>query len=425
MSAYAAQLTGFAPAPPRVGVGVQRLALAYIWVTIALSAIVFTEPAPCDALMVGAIFVLPVAGLTRFTPGIALYLMLWTLIVAGGFIAVTQAGALEVPAKHIGITLYLALSSVVMAAFVLDAPIPHVRLIMSAYLVAALVAATAGLVGYFSLVPGAHDLFVPEEFGRVSGTFKDPNVLSAFLVPALLYVLNSVMRAGVVRAGFGLIAAPILLLASLLAFSRGGWLNLAVSLVVYAYLAFGSAASHRHRLKLLVYVGIGAVLAVAILAAALAIPSVAELMTMRASLEQPYDVGPEGRFGGHVKAFGLVLSHPLGLGALEFARAYHHEDAHEVYLSMFLNTGWIGGTLYISVVLLTLWLGLRTVIRERGGNGIAAVFFASFVGMVIEGVVIDSDHWRHFYLIMAMIWGMALAPDDPTRVNHNDRKLLA
>jgi hypothetical protein len=413
MSAYAPTHTTFLADGQRgIGVGIKRLALAYVWITIALSGVVFSEPAPCDALMVGAILLLPVVGLTRFTPGIALYLMLWAFIVAGGFIAVTQAGVIAVPAKHMGITLYLALSSVVMAAFVLDAPIANVRLIMSAYLVAALVAATTGLIGYFSLVPGAHDLFVPEDFGRVSGTFKDPNVLGAFLVPALLYVLNSVIRAGVLRTGLGLLAAPILLFASLLAFSRGAWLNLAVSLVAYAYLAFGSAASHRQRLKLIVYVAIGAFLAVGIFAAALTIPSIAELMNMRASLEQPYDMGPEGRFGGHVKAFGLMLTHPLGLGALEFARAYHHEDAHEVYLSMFLNAGWIGGTLYIAVVLLTLGLGLRAVLRDRGGNGIAAVFLAAFVGMVVEGAVIDTDHWRHFYLIMAMIWGMALAPAD-------------
>ena len=106
----------------RISVGVKRLALAYVWVTIAFSGIVFSEPAPCDALMVGAIVLLPVVGLTRFTPGIALYLMLWALIVVGGFIAVTQAGVIDVPIKHMGITLYLALSSVVMAAFVLYRP---------------------------------------------------------------------------------------------------------------------------------------------------------------------------------------------------------------------------------------------------------------------------------------------------------------
>ena len=57
--------------------------------------------------------------------------------------------------------------------------------------IAALVAGVAALVGYFGLVPGTYDLFT--EFGRARGTFKDPNVLGAFLVPALLYAFNEVM----------------------------------------------------------------------------------------------------------------------------------------------------------------------------------------------------------------------------------------
>jgi hypothetical protein len=409
MAVYAPTQIDFLAGDRRgIGIGVTRLALAYVWLTIALSGVVFSEPALCDALMVGAIVLLPVVGLTRFTPGIAFYLMLWALIVAGGYIAVTQAGEIEVPIKHMSITLYLALSSVVMAAFVLQSPGPNIRLIMSAYLVAALVAAIAGFIGYFSLVPGAHDLFAPE-FGRVRGTFKDPNVLGAFLVPPLLYVLNSIVRVGVLRSGLALLAAPILLLSSLLAFSRGAWVNLAVAVVVYAYLAFASAASHRQRLQLIIYVTVGALVAQAILAAALSVPSIAELMHLRASLEQPYDVAQGGRFVGQVQALSLVITHPFGLGALEFARAYYDQDAHEVYLSMFLNAGWLGGTLYIAVVLLTIGLGFRQVVRDRGGDGVSAVLAAAFIGMVIEGAIVDTDHWRHFYLIMAMIWGLALA----------------
>jgi hypothetical protein len=39
---------------------------------------------------------------------------------------------------------------------------------------------------------------------------------------------------------------------------------------------------------------------------------------------------------------------------------------------------------------------------------VSAVLIACFA-MAFEGVVIDTDHWRHFYLIMAMVWGLALA----------------
>jgi hypothetical protein len=37
------------------------------------------------------------------------------------------------------------------------------------------------------------------------------------------------------------------------------------------------------------------------------------------------------------------------------------------------------------------------------------VAYATFVGEVAEGFIIDTDHWRHFYLLLGMIWGMAAA----------------
>ena len=410
MSIYAGTETASPVGGKRqVDAGLKRLALAYVWITIACSGIVFAEPAPADALMVGAIVLLPLVGLTRFTRGIGLYMALWALIVVASFLGATQASVFDVPTKYTGITLYLALSSVVMAAFVLKSPVVHVRLIMTAYLVAALIAACTGLIGYFNILPGAADLFTLD-FARARGTFKDPNVLGAFLVPPLLYVLNLVVGKGVVRGSPWLLAAPILLFGSLLAFSRGAWINLAVSLLAYACFTFTTVSTHRQRLQLIVYVMFVGILTLGTLATALSVPHVADVMEERARLDQPYDVGPEGRFGGQKKAVGLVVTHPLGIGALEFARSYNKEDVHEVYLNMFLNAGWIGGTLYLALVMLTLWIGLRQVVRDRGGDGMSAVLLAAFIGMAFEGVVIDTDHWRHFYLIMAMIWGMALAP---------------
>lgn len=393
--------------PRRVSTGIKRLALVYLWITVALGGVVYWEPAPYDALMIGAVILLPLVGLAPLTRGLSVYFLLLCGIVAGGYIATTQAGVLGVPVTHVTITLYLALSSVVMAAFVTHRPVANVRLIMSAYMVGALVAATAALVGYFALVPGAYDIFT--EFGRARGTFKDPNVLGAFLVPALLYAFNVVLTARFARASVWAVAMPILLLGTLLSFSRGAWLNLLVALAAYSFFTFVLAATNRERIKLIIAMVLAGLCAVGVLAAAQSIPKVAELMGERAAFEQSYDVGPEGRFGGQKKAAGLVATHPLGIGALEFGRVHHHEDVHEVYLNMFLNTGWVGGTLYIFLVLATVVLGLRLVLQERGGDGVGAVVVAAFFGMALEGAVIDTDHWRHFYLIMAMVWGMGLA----------------
>ena len=53
------------------------------------------------------------------------------------------------------------------------------------------------------------------------------------------------------------------------------------------------------------------------------------------------------------------------------------------------------------------------------------VVYACFVGHAIEGYLIDLDHWRHFWLLMALIWGLMLgdrrlvsaaALDDPRAI---------
>jgi hypothetical protein len=35
------------------------------------------------------------------------------------------------------------------------------------------------------------------------------------------------------------------------------------------------------------------------------------------------------------------------------------------------------------------------------------ILTASFAGLAFEGYVIDSDHWRSFFILMGCIWGLA------------------
>jgi hypothetical protein len=34
-----------------------------------------------------------------------------------------------------------------------------------------------------------------------------------------------------------------------------------------------------------------------------------------------------------------------------------------------------------------------------------------------EGFIIDTDHWRHFFLILGIIWGLAAAGHTAQRTN--------
>ena len=58
-------------------------------------------------------------------------------------------------------------------------------------------------------------------------------------------------------------------------------------------------------------------------------------------------------------------------------------------------------------MLATIALGLRLILRDCQKGDLSAFFLASFIGMAIEGLVVHTDHWRHFCLIMGVIWGMA------------------
>ncbi|MFD0987322.1 O-antigen ligase family protein [Methyloligella solikamskensis] len=408
-----------AGAPPHISAGIRRLALFYVWLTIATVGIVVADPAPYDALIMGATLMIPVVGLMRVSTGLAVYFFVWMVICAGGYIATTQAGTLEFSLPHTNITLFLALTSVPLVGFVGADSNARVHLLLSAYTVSAVIAVVAALIGYFNLLPGAYDIFT--QYGRAQGTFEDPNVFGAFLVPAILYCFYLVLNSSLTRAALVSAVGGFLLFGCLLSLSRGAWASLFVALLTFSFCMFSTAPTNRQRVKLFLVLLMAAIVAIGVVAAVQMAPNYAELFGERTSFEQSYDIGPEGRFAGHVRAMGLIVENPLGLGALEYARIWRLGDVHEVYLSMFLNTGWIGGLLYLGLVIATLALAIRRVIYDRGGDGLSAVALGAFVALVLEGFVIDTDHWRHFFVIMALIWGMALDMPPKRRGASDDR----
>ena len=381
-------------------------ALALVWLAVASGAIVFTEPAPVDLLTIGLIVLLPVIGLVAIKPGLVVMVSIWLAAAAAAFIANGFSNDIARSSVHSGISVYLYLATFVFAAFVARKPAAHARLILHAYQWAAFIAAIAGVIGYFDLAPGAAELFT--KFGRATGTFKDPNVYGPFLVPAMLYALHQCLTRPLLRAFVPALMLLFLGFAILLSFSRGAWFNLGAAMAIYVYFSFVCASTNRHRLKMISLGLVGMFVIGGAVVAATQSDAVGRMLEERAQLSQSYDEGPEGRFGGHEKAKRLILDNPLGIGAGVFTEVYHHEDVHNVYLSMFLNAGWVGGLLFIFMCALTTIYGLRHLFKRTASQSLFLIAYAAFVGNILEGFVIDIDHWRHFYLLMALVWGLML-----------------
>lgn len=175
-------------------------------------------------------------------------------------------------------------------------------------------------------------------------------------------------------------------------------------LVVY-FLALATEQSNRRRTRL-VMLGIAGVLAVfALLAAALSIDTVAAMFEQRARLVQDYDSSRLGRFARYALGFQLVMEHPLGLGPLGF-RNYFPEDTHNVYLKGFTTYGWLGGTAYIALALWTICAMVPLLFKSRPWTAFTQSVFAVLVAHLILSAIIDTDRWRHMYLLYGLAWGM-------------------
>jgi O-Antigen ligase len=203
-------------------------------------------------------------------------------------------------------------------------------------------------------------------------------------------------------------ALAIVVMALLLSFSRAAWGQFAGTAALLMLLTFITSRSNRERVRIILFAGLGAALLVMLIVALLSLDQVGNLFKERANLDQSYDMGPMGRFGRYTAGFTLALESPLGIGPLQFNKIFP-EDPHNTFLNAFMTGGWIVGVVYPTIVLTTLWIGLRYVFVDAPWRRIYLAVFCAFVGTVAESAIIDIDHWRHFFLLLGMVWGLILA----------------
>ena len=402
--AYAATAGGY-PSHLTAAPGILALQRALVWLAGASSAIVFIEPSPYELVTLVAAVLFVATGLRLRLVFMPLLLLLVLLNVGYSIGAVPLLDQAAV-ASWIATSWYMAVTVMFFAMVVSDDTAARLDMLRRGLIVGAMIASLAAIAGYFNLVPGGHDLLTLYERGR--GTFKDPNVLGAFLILPSLFVLQSVVLDRFGKAFRNTIALGILALAILLAFSRAAWGGLVVTSAFMLTLMVLTSRSSAERSRIIVMAIVAVVAGVTLIAVLLSFDSIAEMFSQRASLDQSYDEGRFGRFGRHILGADMALDLPFGIGPLQFHR-YFPEDTHNSYLNAFMSGGWISGVCYPALVFLTVIIGFRHIFVRVPWQRAYLAIFSAFLGTVGENFVIDTDHWRHFWLMLGTMWGMFAA----------------
>src|SRR6202158_1668358 len=402
--AYAATAEGFpssVTAAPRV-VALQR---ALVWLVGASGAIVFIEPSPYELVTLAATVIFFAPGWRLLLVFMPLLLLLFLVNIGYTISAISLMDKPEV-VNWIATSWYMAVTVVFFAMVLSEDTAARLDMLRRGLIVGAVIAATSGIAGYFNLVPGGHDLLTLYE--RARGTFKDPNVLGAFLILPALFALQSVVSDRLGKSFRSAISLGIMALAILLAFSRAAWGGLVITSAFMLALMILTSRSHAQRSRIIVTAAVAVILVAMLLAVLLSFDTVGEMFRQRASFDQSYDEGRFGRFGRHILGAQLALDVPFGIGPLQF-HTYFPEDTHNSYLNAFMSGGWLAGVCYPALVFVTVIMGFRHVFVRVPWQRAYLAIFAAYLGTVGESFVIDTDHWRHFWMMLGTMWGMFAA----------------
>ena len=361
---------------------------------VLLLGAVRTDPAATDAVF-GVVMAAAVAT-RRFRLAAVPRTMRHLL---GALVALNLLSAINVvdvagAERFLAITLYLVVFGVWLAGYVDRRR--HTQLAVGAYLVAAVSSALFGSLALFVSFPGSSAL--SGDGFRAEALFQDPNVFGPFLVPAAVILLEERLRPSLFARHrlLSTVCLLVLVVGILLSYSRAAWLNLAVAVAVLTLLhGFGRRGGRRVR----------HLIGVAILAAAVAVALIqatgsADFLAQRAH-SQGYD---SDRFAAQRLGVRLALAHPLGVGPGQF-EAHSPVSTHSLYVRTLTEQGVLGLVVVLALVGGTLGLAMRNALRHRDLYGLSSLALAAaWCGLLVNSAVVDTLHWRHLWLLAALIW---------------------
>jgi O-antigen ligase len=300
-------------------------------------------------------------------------------------------------------TCYVAVTAAFFAMVLNENAIARLEALKWGLIAGALIAATTGILGY-ARIAGLEDYFTMHG-GRAKGTFRDPNVLGPFLVLPALFLAQDIIRGkGNLILRVGMLA--VIVLGLFLTFSRGAWASFVIGMLTLMAVSAVTSGQAMMRARLGLFVILGLAAAAMGFAAILSVDSIYELFADRFVLQKDYDSGPSGRFGSQLRAIPDLLTLPFGHGPNRFSYFYP-ENPHNTYLMAFSSYGWLGGIAFLGFIITTLVISLKTLFLRTPFQPYVLVIFSALIPHLVQNFQIDTDRWRHLFMIYGLSWGLA------------------
>jgi hypothetical protein len=366
--------------------------VVFMCIYVFLSGFVFVEPSPAEIWFTVALPFL-ILGLKTNRSIIFAFSALFLPMLLSAFIGLISFGALN--SRFIITDTYLFVFFFVLASYAKSlTKSPYQERFLDRLMIPWSLAGALNIIaGGFGYLTGRVNLFGSEilMYGRLTGFFKDPNVLGPFLIPVSAYFLVQFLKA---RRNELLNFALFLFFSFgiLLTFSRAAWLNYAVTTILLVGTAFLNRSTRSKALSFLVI----AVLALFVFwyfadKIDLLGINLRDFIFARSTL-QHYD---SERFEAQRKFVDILGSTNafFGIGPGNY-ELYSRIATHSLYARYIGERGLFGVSLFI-----LFWaLVLREAFNRRDKNFILLVLF----GQLVNSVFIDSLHWRHLWLLITL-----------------------
>lgn len=379
---------------------------AMLYLTILSSFFVFVQPAPYEYLAAALGGCALLAGVS-FDRKLMPLLLLFIVRDVSGVIALFPILDHDDSLRFLATSFYLAMTAVLFAGLCIQDTMRRLATMRSAYIFSGVLASVLGTLGYFQLYfpiyPGL-EIFAMND--RAVAGFKDPNVLGVFLIPPMMWLIEGFVVDKIRLRN--VLAAVIILVGLILAFSRAAWASFAFASIAMLFFLWITRPDRRTRGRIVTLVVAGCIAVVGIGALLFSVEVVQKMFLQRSSIQQ-YDIGHVGsRFNLQENSLKEILEHPMGMGPWGFSKIYGMVS-HNTFLGTMLNHGWIGGIAYTAQVLLTLVLGWRAMLVHTPWQSFMIATYLTYVALVLEAFVVDTDHWRHYYLLLGLVWGLVTA----------------